>query len=105
GSIPKNWHDTIKDGDDEDVVEKNPEYAGHWVFNASASTKPGIVDRELNEILDADQIYSGMYARVSVNCFPYKNKGNVGVSFGLNHVQKIADGEFLGGRSRPEDDF
>jgi hypothetical protein len=42
---------------------------------------------------------------VSLNAFPYNTQGNKGVSFGLNHVQKIADGEFLGGRSKAEDDF
>lgn len=105
GRLPKEWHSTIKDGDDEDVLEKNPEYEGYWVFSASAKTKPGIVDRAKNEIEDSTEVYSGCFARVSLNAFPYNNKGNKGVSFGLNHIQKLADGDYLGGRSRAEDDF
>lgn len=107
GRVPKVWHDTIKDGDDEDAVDldRNPEYAGHWIFQASSKNKPGTVDRQLNEIIDSSEIYSGCYARVSLNAFPYATQGNKGVSFGLNHIQKVGDGEFFGGRSRAEDDF
>lgn len=105
GKIPRTWHDTVKDGDDDEVLEKNPEYEGHWVLNASAKTKPSLVDRALDPILDSSEIYSGMFARISMNAFAYKTKGNTGVSFGLNHVQKLRDGDFFGGRSRAEDDF
>ena len=31
-------------------------------------------------------IYSGMYARVTVNFFPYDASGNRGVGFGLGNV-------------------
>lgn len=105
GRIPKDWHDTIKDGDDEEVLEQNPEYEGHWFLSVSSKTKPGIVDQSVQPILDSTEVYSGCYARVSINAFPYNVQGNKGVSFGLNHVQKIADGDFLGGRSKAEDDF
>jgi len=59
----------------------------------------------LNPILDETEVYSGCYGRASVNFFPYSHKGNRGVACGLNNVQKLADGESLGGRSRAEDDF
>jgi hypothetical protein len=93
--------DTIHDGDETD----DPDQEGHWLLNVSAVNKPGIVDRNLQPILDSTEIYSGMYARVSVNAFPYNYQGKIGVTFGLNHVQKLADGDFMGGRSRAEDDF
>lgn len=105
GKIPKNLKNTFRDGDEEGDLEKNPEYEGHMFMNVSAKTKPGIVDRDLDPIMDSSQIYSGCYARVSINAFPYSVKGNKGVSFGLNNVQFLEDGEPLGGRSRAEDDF
>lgn len=104
GKIPKEWNDTIHDGDEADL-DKNPEYEGHWYMSVSSKTKPGIVDQDVNPILDSTEVYSGCYARVSVNCFPYLHSGKKGVSFGLNHVQKLGDGDFLGGRSKAEDDF
>ena len=74
-------------------------------MSVSSKTKPGIVDGAVNPILDSTEVYSGCFARVSINAFPYSQQGNKGVSFGLNHVQKLADGDFLGGRSKAEDDF
>lgn len=107
GSIPKNWKNTFRDGDDEDEVDhdRNPEYRGHYYMTVSNKTKPGVVDRDVNTILDPTEVYSGCYARVSINAFPFSASGNKGVSFGLNHVQKLADGEALGGITKAEDDF
>jgi hypothetical protein len=105
GTIPKGWKSTLRDGDEEGDLDKNPEYEGHMFMTVTSKTRPGIVDQDLNPILDSTEIYSGCYARVSINCFPFNKQGNRGVSFGLNHVQKLADGDFLGGRSKAEDDF
>lgn len=105
GKIPSNLSSIIHDGDEDADLDKNPEYAGHWYMNVSSRTKPGIVDQNVNDILDSTEVYSGCFARVSVNAFPYNTAGKKGVSFGLNHIQKVADGESLGGRSRAEDDF
>lgn len=107
GKVPSNWKNTFRDGDEDDAVdhERNPEYAGHMFMTVSATQQPGIVDRSVQPILDSREVYSGMYARVSINAFPFNTQGNKGVSFGLNHVQKLRDGEPLGGRSRAEDDF
>lgn len=106
---PPRWSEdelfTIHDGDEEADLDQNPEYAGHWYVNVSAKTKPGVVDRQLNEIIDSTEIYSGCYVRASLNAFAYYTSGNKGVSFGLNHLQKLRDGAYLGGRSRAEDDF
>lgn len=101
---PKDWGDTIKDGDEADL-ERNPEFAGHWYLTVSSKTKPGVVDGALNEIIDSTAIYSGCYAKASINAFAYNYQGKKGITFGLNHIQKVADGDYLGGRSRAEDDF
>lgn len=105
GSIPKNWGDTLRDGDEEADLEKNPEYAGHYFMNVRNKQKPGLVDRDLNPIMDPMELYSGCYARVSITAFAYSVSGNKGVSFGLNHVQKVKDGEPFGSVTTPEDDF
>lgn len=105
GSIPKAWKNTFRDGDEEGDLEKNPEMEGHMFMTVSSKTKPGVVDAAVRPIIDSTEVYSGCYARVSLNAFPFNISGNKGVSFGLNHVQKMADGDFLGGRSKAEDDF
>lgn len=105
GKIPNNLATTLHDGDEEGDLERNPEYEGHMYMSLSSRTKPGLVDADVNPILDSTELYSGAFARVSMNAFGYNYKGKKGVSFGLNHVQKIKDGDYLGGRSRAEDDF
>ena len=105
GKIPANLNSTLHDGDEEADLERNPEYAGHFYMAMSSKTRPGVVDADLNAVLDPTSVYSGCYARVSINAFPYNAKGKKGVSFGLNNVQLVADGPPLGGRTRAEDDF
>lgn len=105
GKIPSNLSSIIHDGDEEADLERNPEYAGHFYMAMSSKTRPGVVDADLNAILDPMEVYSGCYARVSINAFPYNTAGKKGVSFGLNNVQFLEDGEPLGGRTRAEDDF
>lgn len=83
-----------------------PECKGCWVFTASSNQKPGIVDAQRIEIFDASELYSGCYGRVSFNIYPYNAAGKKGLAFGLNNLQKLADGEPLGAsRSTPAEDF
>lgn len=105
GKKPGNLKMPLRDGDAE-RAEEQPEFTGKYFFNANSRLKPGIVDRDKNEILDTTEVYSGIYGRVSVNFYPYNWNGSKGVAVGLNHVQKLADGEPLGGsRSTAEADF
>lgn len=103
GKMPKDVQTTLKDGDLSS--DDYPEREGHMFMTVRSNTKPGVVDRSLNAILDPSEVYSGCYARVSISAFPYKFGGNSGVSFGLGNVQKIDDGESLGGAARAEEDF
>lgn len=99
GKIPKAWKSTLRDADspeEEDMLEKNPEYAGHYFMSVSNTMRPGLVDRNRTPILDPEEIYSGCYARVQINAFAFNTQGNKGISFGLNNVQKLADGEPFG---------
>lgn len=74
------------------------ECKGHWVFTASSTQPPQVVDINLNPIINPTDVYSGCYARVCVNFFPYNSNGKRGVGIGLQAVQKLEDGEPLGGR-------
>ena len=93
--LPSNLKLPIRDGDQE-CAEKGEEYAGHWFLNASSARKPHIVDLNRNDIFDPSEVYSGCYARVCINLYPFNKKGNRGIACGLEAVQKVADGELLG---------
>ena len=66
---------------------------------------PQIVDKAVKPILDRDEVYSGCYARVSLNFYAFNSNGNKGIACGLGNIQKIRDGESRGGRSSAADDF
>ena len=105
GKKPANLKLPLRDGDDERADEA-PEYEGMYFLNASSTQQPGIVDKDLNEILDPDEVYSGCWGRASVNFFAYDSNGNRGIGCGLNNIQKLKDGERLGAaRASAEDDF
>jgi len=102
----KQLHTPMRDGDKECAVDikKDKDLRGHYFFNASSDNKPGLVDKDLNSVTDAAQIYSGMFGRVDVNFYPFRNKKK-GVAAGLNHIQKIRDGEPKMGAGAPEAAF
>lgn len=95
---------------DGDGVRKNgepfgPEAKGHWVITASSRQQQAIVDLNLNPIINQSEVYSGIYAKVNLNFFPFDNSGNRGIGAGLGPVQKVSDGEPLGGRVSAEQAF
>ncbi len=93
----------LRDGDlerpDDDA------YANSYFINANSASAPGVVDSNRQPIIDRSEVYSGVYGRASINFYAFNSNGNKGIACGLNNLQKIADGEPLGGKSRPEDDF
>jgi hypothetical protein len=93
----------LRDGDEERPDDEA--YQGMMFFNASSKSKPGVVDGDLNPILDAEEFYSGCVGRASVNFYAFNTNGNKGVAVGLNNIQKIEDGERLSGGSSAEEDF
>jgi hypothetical protein len=68
-------------------------------------TPPQIVDGRVQPILDRSEVYSGVFARVSINFYAFNTNGNKGVACGLGNIQKVRDGEPLGGHSNAADDF
>ena len=80
-------------------------YANSYFINANSNTAPQIVDRNVNPIIDRSEVYSGVYARVSINFYAFNSNGNKGIACGLGNIQKIRDGEPLGGRTNAADDF
>ena len=93
----------LRDGDlerpDDDA------YKGCYFINANSPKAPGIVDAALQPILERSEVYSGVYGRASINLYAFNSNGNKGIACGLNNLQKIKDGESLGGKARAEDDF
>ena len=74
-------------------------------INMKSLQKPGVVDQNVQDISELRWFYAGCYAIASYRAYAYDNKGNRGVSIGLNNIQKTRDGEPLGGRSAPTSDF
>ncbi|WP_418790936.1 DUF2815 family protein [Phosphitispora sp. TUW77] len=80
-------------------------YADSYFVNANSNTAPQVVDRQVNPVLERSEVYSGVYARVSINFYAFNSNGNKGIACGLGNIQKIRDGEPLGGRNNAADDF
>lgn len=93
----------LRDGDLERPDDEA--YANSYFINANSATAPGIVDSDCQPILERSEVYSGVYGRASINFYAFNSNGNKGIACGLNNLQKIADGEPLGGKARAEDDF
>ena len=93
----------LRDGD----IEKPDDeaYAGCYFVNANSSTAPGVVDTDRQPIIERSEVYSGVYGRASINFYAFNVNGNKGIACGLNNLQKIRDGEPLGGKASAESDF
>lgn len=103
----ENWPKKLKlpfrDGDDE--RPDTPGYAGMIFVPANSKNQPGLVDQRLQPILDERDFYAGCYARAELIAFAYDTKGNRGVAFALQNVQKLRDGEPFSGRKAAESVF
>lgn len=93
----------LRDGD----IDRSDDeaYADSLFVNANSITPPQIVDADINPILERSEVYSGVYARVSINFYAFNSNGNRGIACGLGNIQKIRDGEPLGGRTDASVDF
>jgi hypothetical protein len=109
GKVPPKLKTPFKD-QKEAVNGDGDQYAGFGegiYIQASSDTQPGIVDAKVKDIIDDKDFYSGCYARATVNAYAWEHPtGGKGISFGLLNIQKLRDGDRLGGgRAKPTDDF
>jgi len=105
---PKNLESPFKDQGDraKDGVLPQGYEKGAIYMNLKNKNKPGVVDQNVQPIIDESEFYPGCWAIASVNCFAWDYEGvKFGVSFGLNNIQKVKDGEPFSGRTKAEDDF
>ena len=98
---PKNLRTPFRDGDEKELDG----YKDTIYLRVTCKSKPGVVDASVQPIMDESEIYPGCYVRASVSCYAYEKSGNVGVSFGLNNIQKMRDGERFDGKTKAEDEF
>ncbi|NTW70649.1 MAG: DUF2815 family protein [Eubacteriaceae bacterium] len=103
GKVPANLKTPLRDGDIDRPDDLN--YADSYFINANSKDAPQVVDAKVLSIFDRSELYSGCYGKVSINLYAFSVNGNKGIAAGLGNVQKLRDGESLGGRSRAEDDF
>lgn len=109
GKIPANLKLPLRDGDEERPDDEA--YANSYFINANSFKAPAVVGLEKDKVtgkaipLSEEEVYSGCYARVSINFYGFNAAGNKGIACGLGNVQKIEDGERLGGGSSAEEDF
>lgn len=104
GKLPKVYKSPLRDGDEDREDDEN--YENKYFVNANSKRQPGIVDEDRGEFMDESEFYSGCYGRVTLFAYAYNFNGNKGIALGLNNIQKLADGERLGGgASSAADDF
>lgn len=102
-SMPKGLRSPFRDAGEKDGIDG---YEPGWTFIAFRTTrKPGVVDKNVAPIIDPEEFYPGCWARVTCNPYAYARKGNSGVAFGLNNVQKMKDDESFQGGTAAEEDF
>ena len=103
GKVPAILKMPLRDGDEERGDQE--EYKGCYFLNAASNQKPGVVNSNLDPILDPSEFYSGCYGKASLNFYAFNQAGNRGIAVGLNNLMKTADGVSLSGLSDPRSDF
>jgi len=103
GKVPGSLKLPLRDGDIDRSDDDN--YADSYFINANCKTKPGLVDKDINPIMDQDELYSGCFGKASITFYAFNTSGNKGIACGLNNLMKLEDGEPLGGRSTAASDF
>lgn len=103
GKIPANLKTPLRDGNIDRLDDEA--YANNYFFNANSRQAPQVVDAQVQPVIDQSEVYSGCHGRISVTFYGYNSSGNRGVAAGLGNIQKLKDGEPLGGRTSAAEDF
>lgn len=100
GGAPPNFRSPFR------ASSEKPNLPPDCVFiNVSTTRKPDCIDEDGQPLFEPERCYSGMFGRASLSIYAYDQKGNKGISFGLNNFQKLGDGEPLDGRTSAASDF
>ena len=115
---PANFRNPLRDADNEPNYAGKDWCAGHYLLScktkkdSTLADKPEVYSLETDsttgkniKITDPKEIYGGCYVRCRISSYPYDVGGNRGVSFGLEAVQKLADGDELSGRASDKEVF
>ena len=62
----------LRDGDLE--RPDDPAYENSYFLNANSTTKPGVVDGNNQPVLDASELYSGIYGRASISFYAFNRE-------------------------------
>lgn len=82
--------------DDGNFRYKDEENRGHYLLRcANYNRRPGVVDQNVQEIIDPDALYSGCWGNLRVNFYSYASSTNKGISPGLEAIQKVKDDKRL----------
>mgnify|MGYP001203911053 CR=1 FL=1 len=103
GKVPPNLKLPLRDGDIDRPEDEA--YAGCYFLNANSRQAPQVVNSRVEPVLDQSEVYSGCYGKISVNFYGYNSNGNRGIAAGLGNIQKLRDGESLGGRAKASEEF
>lgn len=103
GKIPVNMKQPLRDGDNERPDDEA--YENSMYLSANSERRPGIVDADVQPIIDQDEFYSGCYGRASVNFYAFAVPANKGIAAGLQNLQKLKDGDRLSGGASAAEDF
>ena len=92
-------NDAEEKGKDDEI------YANTYYFNANSNNRPGVVDSNIQPVLDHEEVYPGCIIRAAVNFYATDVGGSKRVAVGLNNVMKVRDGERIGNNNNASNDF
>jgi hypothetical protein len=100
--IPKGLRSPFRDGAERDGKAG---YDNCVFVTAKSTTKPEVITGRDQRQAEPDDIYGGCVVRASLTAYAYDHAGNRGVSFALNSVWKLRDGEQFATRVKAADEF
>ena len=95
----------FRKGEEKKQFEGFADVPGKIFCSLSSKFQPQIIDHLKVEIFTEADFYSGCWARATVNAYTYDPKGNTGVAFGLNNIQKLGNDTSFAGRVDASEDF
>lgn len=103
--VDSKLEDAEDDQERKEIEEKYGNFRGKVMVNAASKFAPGILGPDKQDILDKKDFYNGCFARAAITAYGWEYQGKKGVSFNLNNLIKVGDGERFGGAVAATDDF